>query len=309
MGWAGRDVISTVSLSRSDVEEVLAAAGRMEGELGQRRKLAYAVGRTLVTFFYEPSTRTRLSFEAAMQRLGGDVLSVADASASSAAKGETLEDTARTVEGYADVIVVRHPQVGAAARMAEAASIPVINAGDGAGQHPTQALLDLYTLTKEKGRIDGLRIALVGDLKFGRTVHSLAYVLAHYSVELTLVSPPALAMPQEIVSSLQERGIEVRQTAELAKAVRECDVLYVTRIQKERFADPAEYELLKGSYVLTPELLAQGRPGQVVMHPLPRVDEISPEVDALPGAAYFRQAHNGLPVRMALLGLVLGVIQ
>lgn len=308
MTWAGRDVISTVSLTRADVEEVLAVARRMEAEVAQRSKLAYAAGRRLVTFFYEPSTRTRLSFEAAMQRLGGDVLSVADASASSAAKGESLEDTARTVEGYADVIVVRHPQVGAAARMAEAASIPVINAGDGAGQHPTQALLDLYTLVKEKGGIDGLRIALVGDLKFGRTVHSLAYVLAHYNVELTLVSPPPLRMPPDIVSALKERGVSVRETSDLAEAVRTCGVLYVTRIQKERFADPGEYEALRGSYVLTRELLAHGPPGQIVMHPLPRVDEISPEVDTLPGAAYFRQAHNGVPVRMALLGLVLGVI-
>jgi aspartate carbamoyltransferase catalytic subunit len=297
-----------VSLTKPDIEEVLAVARRMEAELAGRLKLSYASGRTLVTFFYEPSTRTRLSFEAAMQRLGGDVLSVADASASSAAKGETLEDTARTVEGYADVIVVRHPQVGAAARMAEAASIPVINAGDGAGQHPTQALLDLYTLTKEKGSIDGLRIALVGDLKFGRTVHSLAYVLAHYAIELTLVSPPALAMPPEIVAQLRERGVEVNETAELGEAIRNCDVLYVTRIQKERFSDPAEYEALKGSYILTRQLLTQGKDGQIIMHPLPRVDEISPEVDALPGAAYFRQAHNGIPVRMALLALVLGVV-
>ncbi len=308
MTWVGRDLISTVSLTRDDIEEILRTARRMEREVGEVRKLAYATGRTLVTFFYEPSTRTRLSFEAAMQRLGGDVLSVADASVSSVAKGETLEDTARTVEGYADVIVVRHPQVGAAARMAEAASIPVINAGDGAGQHPTQALLDLYTLTKEKGRIDGLRIALIGDLKFGRTVHSLGYVLAHYDVELTLVSPAPLAMPREIVGQLREKGVGVRETSELIEAVRTCDVLYVTRIQKERFADPAEYEALKGSYVLTKELLAQSKEGQIVMHPLPRVDEISPEVDSLPGAAYFRQAHNGVVVRMAILGMVLGVV-
>lgn len=259
------------------------------------------------TLFYEPSTRTRLSFESAMLRLGGQVLSVAEATASSsAAKGETLYDTGKMIESYADVAVIRHPRKGSAAELAEGASIPVINAGDGAGQHPTQALLDLYTIRKEKGRLEGLTVALAGDLKYGRTVHSLAPLLAYFGTRLFFVAPPELAMPAEITAGLRERGVEVVETSDLSDAVRVSDVLYMTRLQKERFTDLAQYEALKGSYIVNREVIDRAKPGLTVMHPLPRVDEIAPEVDSYPGAAYFRQAANGVPVRMALLALVTG---
>jgi len=210
------------------------------------------------------------------------------------------------IEGYAHVAVIRHPVVGSAAELAAGASIPVINGGDGAGQHPTQALLDLYTIRKEKGRVAGLTVALAGDLKNGRTVHSLSALLATQGVRFYFVAPQALAMPAEITAGLRGRGIEIVETADLAEAAAHCDVLYMTRIQKERFADPAEYERLKGSYVVDMALIERAKPGITVMHPLPRVDEIATEVDAYAGAAYFRQAANGVPVRMALMALVAG---
>ena len=242
-----------------------------------------------------------------MLRLGGQVLSVAEAkTSSSAAKGETLFDTGKMIEGYADVAVIRHPVTGSAQELADGAAIPVLNGGDGAGQHPTQALLDLYTIRKEKGGVEGLTITLAGDLKNGRTVHSLSQLLANFGVRFNFVAPDALAMPAEITAGLRGRGIEVRETSDLAAALAASDVLYMTRIQKERFADPAEYEQLKGAYVLDAALVNQAKPGMIVLHPLPRVDEIKKEVDDLPGAAYFRQAANGVPVRMALLALTTG---
>ena len=242
-----------------------------------------------------------------MLRLGGQVLSVAEAkTSSSAAKGETLFDTGKMIEGYADVAVIRHPVTGSAQELADGAAIPVLNGGDGAGQHPTQALLDLYTIRKEKGGVEGLTITLAGDLKNGRTVHSLSQLLANFGVRFNFVAPDALAMPAEITAGLRERGVKVQETADLAGALAETDVLYMTRIQKERFADPAEYERLKGAYVLDAALVNGAKPGMIILHPLPRVDEIKKEVDDLPGAAYFRQAANGVPVRMALLALTTG---
>jgi len=232
------------------------------------------------------------------------VVSVADAKSSSAAKGESLRDMIRTVEGYADVIVLRHPQVGAAEEAASATDVPVVNAGDGAGQHPTQSLLDLYTILKEQGKVDGLTIALTGDLKNGRTVHSLADLLSNYDVRFLFVSPSALRMPSAIVERLRAKGIPVRETESLGEALPACDIHYMTRIQRERFDDPAEYERLKDAYVLTRGLLSAARESITVLHPLPRVNEISSDVDDHPGAAYFRQAANGVPIRMALLAMV-----
>jgi aspartate carbamoyltransferase len=263
-------------------------------------------GKVLATLFFEPSTRTRLSFETAMLRLGGRVLSVSEAKSTSASKGESLHDTIKTVEGYADAIVLRHPEVGAAEVAARATTKPVLNAGDGAGEHPTQSLLDLYTIRKEQGRVDGLTIALVGDLKHGRTVHSLAALLSQYPVSFVFVSPPALRMPREVVERVRAKGISVRETDDLGLALAQSDVVYMTRIQRERFADPAEYDRLKDAYVLTRATLGKAKPSITVMHPLPRVNEISTDVDDLPGAAYFRQSANGVPVRMALLALLLG---
>jgi len=304
--WQGKDVLTAEQFSREDMELVIDAARRLAGALRSGTVPETMHGKILATLFFEPSTRTRLSFEAAMLRLGGRVVSVAEAKSTSVAKGETLEDTVRTVEGYADVIVLRHPAVGSAQAAAAATHRPVINAGDGAGQHPTQALLDLYTIAEEKDRVDGLTVGLVGDLKHGRTVHSLSQALSHFEVKLVLVSPDELRMPEEIVGVLQKAGVQVEQTGDLRTAVSACDVLYMTRIQRERFPDPVEYERLKGSYVLTEELLARAEHDLTVMHPLPRVDEIDPRVDSLPGAAYFRQSANGVPVRMALLSLIGG---
>jgi len=225
---------------------------------------------------------------------------------SSAAKGETLFDTGKMIEGYADVAVIRHPVVGSAKELADGASIPILNGGDGAGQHPTQALLDLFTIQKEKGNVEGLTIALVGDLKNGRTVHSLSGLLANFGVRYYFVAPEALRMPAEISQGLREGGVEIVETEDLAEAAAKSDVLCMTRIQKERFADPAEYERLKGAYVLDRVLVERAKPQVSVMHPLPRVDEIAIDVDAYEGAAYFRQAANGVPVRMALIALVTG---
>jgi len=266
-------------------------------------------GRIMATLFYEPSTRTRFSFEAAMHRLGGSVVSTENAAEfSSVAKGETLEDTVRILNGYADVLVIRHYEVGSARRAASVSRIPVINAGDGAGQHPTQALLDLYTIHKEIGSIDGLRIAMVGDLAQGRTVRSLAYLLSKYQdVRIYFVAPPLLKMKEDILDHLREKGVWYTEETDLDKVLPEVNVVYQTRIQKERFGDRiADYEQCRGVYLITPGSLRIMKADAIVMHPLPRLDEISKEVDSDPRAAYFRQAQNGVCVRMALLTMVLG---
>jgi len=308
MDWKGRDVVSIRDFSKEDIEFVLNVAERLEEELKAKGSLDYARGKILATLFFEPSTRTRLSFESAMHRLGGSVIGFSSASSTSVKKGESLADTIRTVEQYSDVIVIRHPLEGAARLAAEVAEVPVINAGDGSNQHPTQTLLDLYTIKRAFGRIDGLTIGLLGDLKYGRTVHSLAEALAFYDVELYLISPELLRMPKHIVEELKERGVKVHETTDLEGAIPELDVLYVTRIQRERFPDEEEYLKVKGSYQVNCKLLKNAKESLKVMHPLPRVDEIHPEVDGSEHALYFRQVFSGVPVRMALLGLTLGVL-
>jgi aspartate carbamoyltransferase catalytic subunit len=305
-----RSIVSIHDLSRSQIDLILREAQCYEEMLQQGQRIRHLAGNVLATLFFEPSTRTRLSFESAMHRLGGAVISTADgAQASSAAKGETIADTIRTVTGYADVIVQRHPANGSAREAARAArntGVPVINAGDGTGEHPTQALLDLYTMQKERGTLDGLNVALVGDLKNGRTVHSLLKALTLWDVEVTLVAPEALSMPAELVKDLKVQGARIQETSSLEKAARHANVIYMTRIQKERFANLAEYEALKGSFVVDGAFMRR-HPALTLMHPLPRVDEIAAEVDDFDNAAYFRQAQNGLYVRMAILALVLGV--
>lgn len=260
-------------------------------------------GKIMASLFYEPSTRTRFSFEAAMQRLGGSVVSTENASEfSSAAKGETLEDSIRVIGGYADVVVLRHPAVGASKRAAAVSKIPVINAGDGAGQHPTQALLDLYTIHAAFGHIDDIHVVMAGDLKYGRTVHSLAYLLGMYkNVTITFVSPPALTMTDEIKTYLQKNGVSWNEQEGWLDTLSKADVVYQTRIQKERFADRAEYDQYKDTNLLTRIEVDTMKDGAIVMHPLPRVREITTDVDDSPHAAYFEQAQNGLYVRMALL--------
>jgi len=302
----GKDILRTDLLSDEELELILSTAARFESVLKAGGRLNNMEGQILATLFFEPSTRTRLSFETAMRRLGGQVITVADPKTSSAAKGESLADSMRTVEGYADVIVIRHPQKGSAQEAADAVAVPVINAGDGTGQHPTQALLDVYTIQKEKGSLKGLTMTLAGDLKNGRTVHSLVYLLARFGIRLLFVSPSELKMPVEITADLKKMGADVSEGSDLAAAMRQSDVVYVTRIQRERLEDPAEYERLKSSYVVDMAIVHQAKAGITVMHPLPRVGEIASEVDAYEGAAYFRQAANGVPIRMALLALVTG---
>jgi aspartate carbamoyltransferase catalytic subunit len=263
-------------------------------------------GKILANLFYEPSTRTSSSFTAAMERLGGSVIPINEVKYSSVSKGESLADTVRTLECYADVIVLRHPEVGSAAIAAKAARKPVINAGDGIGEHPTQALLDAFTIREEIGHIDGLTVTLLGDLKHGRTVHSLARLLSLYKVKLNYVAPDILRMPAELTDELKAKKVEQAEYSTLDTCLPETDVLYVTRVQKERFSDEAVYESVKGAYVIDPKVLKAARERMIVMHPLPRVGEISMEVDDDPRAAYFRQMEYGLYVRMALLAMVLG---
>lgn len=265
-------------------------------------------GKLMATLFFEPSTRTRLSFEAAMTRLGGGVISAEYAGAtSSAVKGETIEDTARIVAGYADLLVIRHPEAGTAARAAAVVDVPVINAGDGPNEHPTQALLDLYTIWKELGRIDGLRIALVGDLRYGRAARSLALLLTQTrDTELFLVSPPTVRMSRELQLALIDAGLRVTELDDLEGLAPSLDVVYQTRIQRERFTDLADYEAARGRYVIDRAFMSRFNPRGIVLHPLPRVDEIHPSVDDDPRAAYFRQARHGLYLRMALLDWILG---
>lgn len=302
----GVDILHGNQFSKKEIEAILKTASDFEKELKKKDALPVLKGKILATLFFEPSTRTRLSFETAMQRLGGGVVSMASAESSSAAKGETVADTARTVCQYADVIVIRHPRIGSAKEAADAADVPVINAGDGAGQHPTQALLDVYTIKKELGSLKNLSVAMAGDLKNGRTVHALVEVLSQFGARLTFVSPGILKMPQEIISQLKARGVETIETDDLKEAASTCDLIYMTRVQKERFEDLSEYERVKGAYVINEDFLKGLRKKITILHPLPRVDEISPGVDTYAGAAYFRQVRNGVFVRMALLAMILG---
>src|SRR5438128_5333704 len=300
-----RHIVESQQFSRTILEEVFTRADEMKSQ--PHHFSGRLTGQLMAALFYEPSTRTRLSFEAAMLRLGGRTIGTDNAREfSSAAKGETLEDTIRIVSGYADVIVLRHYEEGAARRAAAASSVPVINAGDGPGQHPTQALLDLYTIRDELGRIDGIRIEMVGDLANGRTVRSLTYLLSKFrDIRICFVAPPQVAMKDDIKDHLDERHVPWVETQDLDAVLPQVDVIYQTRIQKERFSDEASYLALKGIYRIDGSTLARMRKDAIVMHPLPRVDEIAPEVDADPRAAYFRQARNGLFIRMALLDKLL----
>jgi aspartate carbamoyltransferase len=302
----GRDILSVSQFSRDELSYLFALAGQMRQLTSQTGYTELLRGCVMAAMFYEPSTRTSSSFLAAMQRLGGGFIPIIDVKSSSVAKGESLQDSVRTLDQYADVIVIRHPAIGSAQVAAESASNPVINAGDGAGEHPTQALLDAFTIQEELGHIDGLSIVMVGDLKYGRTVHSLAKLLSLYNANVTFVAPEFLRMPTEIISQLRDRDIPVYETNDVNKIIASSDVLYVTRVQRERFEDVAEYEAVKGSYVITPTLLSEAKEHMIVMHPLPRVGEIDYAVDSDERAAYFRQVMNGMFLRMALLTAVLG---
>ena len=306
--FEGRDVLSALEFTRDAMEELFRVADHLKEEMRSKRVLDHASGRILATVFLEPSTRTRLSFHYAMVRIGGEVVDFGPEQAASIAKGETLEDTIRMVDGYGpDVIALRQRVPGGAKTAAEIAEAPLINAGDGWNEHPTQALLDLYTMREEFGRIDGLKIGIMGDLKYGRTPSSLSYALSKYSnVEITYIAPKPLQIRDEVLRNIEGR-VRIRMVERVEDVMEELDVLYVTRLQKERFPDPGEYERLRGSYRITAQLLSQFKKLPIIMHPLPRVDELSADVDEHPKARYFQQARNGMYVRAALLKLILGV--
>ncbi len=302
--FKGKDVLSMRDYDREEIDFILGEATKMVKVAEKPSTLC--AGKVMTALFWEPSTRTRLSFETAMLRLGGGVIGFSDPNASSVKKGETLEDTIKTVECYADIIAMRHPEIDAAVRAAAAASIPILNGGAGSGEHPTQALLDLHTIKYAKGKIDGLKIGLCGDLLYGRTTHSLALALNHFDVELYLIAPKELAMKEDIRKDLKMKVIE---GTDLAKVIGKLDVLYDTRIQKERFTDPAKYEELKNAYIIDPAMVRKGKKDLVLMHPLPRVNEITTDVDSMPNAWYFKQVKHGVYVRMALIALLLGAIK
>ncbi len=302
MSIADKSVISVEQFDRDALERIFACADECVPVARGEKSSGALAGKILANLFFEPSTRTRLSFGAAFRRLGGSVETTVGMQFSSMVKGETLEDTVRVISGYADAIVLRHPELGSAARAAAAATVPVVNGGDGPGEHPTQALLDVYTIRRELGRVDEVCIALVGDLRYGRTVHSLARLLTCFrDVRILLVSPPALAMPEKVIAYLDQRGVAWEKVGSLVEATRMADVLYVTRIQAERFDDPSDATRLMGTYIVDRAMIESAERSDItILHPLPRYGDLAPDVDSLPGAAYFRQAHNGVPIRMAL---------
>ncbi len=305
--WYGKDILSVRQFSRGDLESVFGVAHEMRIMVERIGAFDLLKGKILANLFFEPSTRTSSSFMAAMQRLGGAVIPISEVKYSSVAKGESLPDTVRTLGCYADVIVIRHPEVGSAALAAKHARKPVINAGDGVGEHPTQALLDTFTIREELGRLDDLTVTMLGDLKYGRTVHSLARLLTQFKdIKLNYVSPDILRMPKDVMDEVAAKGIPQAEHTTLGKVLPKTDVLYVTRVQRERFEDPAVYEKVKSAYVISPEVMKAAKDKMIVMHPLPRVTEISMDFDDDPRAAYFRQMEYGLYVRMALLAMVLG---
>jgi len=302
----GKDILSVKQFSRQDLEYIFGVAHEMREMVTRVGSFDLLKGKILANLFYEPSTRTSSSFTSAMERLGGSVIPINEVRYSSVAKGESLPDTVRTLECYADLIVIRHPDLGASALAAQYARKPIINAGDGVGEHPTQALLDLFTIVEELGQTDGLTVTMLGDLKYGRTVHSLARLLSLFKVKINYVSPEILRMPPEIIDELKEKDLPQSEHATLDRVLPDTDVLYMTRVQKERFEDPSLYESVRGAFVITPDTMTQAKERMIVMHPLPRVGEISYDVDDDPRAAYFRQMEYGLYVRMALLAMVLG---
>jgi aspartate carbamoyltransferase catalytic subunit len=304
--FKGRDIVSIEDFTREEINYILKISHDMEPLATKGSDMLK--GKILASLFFEPSTRTRLSFEAAMLKLGGSTIGFAEAEIASVKKGENLADTIRTVENYADIIALRHPLEGAAKLAAEFSKVPILNAGSGAEEHPTQALMDLYTMQKEKGTIDGLKIAMVGDLRYGRTVHSLAYALSLYNIELYLISPDSLKMRHQVIRAIKDK-ISIVEETNLENIIPKIDVLYVTRIQKERFPDAAEFAKVKGIYRIDLTTLKDAKKDMIILHPLPRVDEIAPEVDSKPQARYFQQVWNGIVVRMALLALVLGGVK
>jgi len=291
-------VISTRGLGKAKTEEILKEAKKFEAD---RDFTSVLKNKILATLFYEPSTRTHFSFDSAMERLGGKTLGFASSDTTSVKKGESLSDTIRMVSGYCDCIVMRHPKEGAAKLASEVSDVPVINAGDGSHDHPTQTLLDLYTIQKSFGKFDGLNVGICGDLRYGRTGRPLSIALSNYGVKINFISPPQLSMDKGTIGLLKERGVRVNEVMRIEQVIKELDVLYMTRIQRERFPTEEEYLKFKGAYVVDKEMMSKASPDMILMHPLPRITEIAREVDDDPRAKYFEQARNGIPVRMAVL--------
>ncbi len=308
MDFKGKSIISVNQFDREGLDRLITLSKRMAPIAKREERCRVFEGYILANLFFEASTRSRLSFDAAFSRLGGTINSTVGFTFSSMSKGETLADTIKVVQSYCDIISIRHPEIGSAAEAARHSRVPVINAGDGPGEHPTQALLDLFTIHQEKGRLDNLTIALTGDLRFGRTVHSLAKLLSLYDgIRLLFVAPELIQMPKTLVEYVESRGCEVVQTASFNEAIAEADIIYSTRVQKERFVSQEEFEAVNGVFVLNRgKIEAACKPDVTIMHPLPRTNEIHVDVDAMPNAAYFRQAENGVLVRMALFLLIFG---
>ena len=306
--FAGRDIINAYDFNNQELCHIMDTAMIYEKRVKSGEVIKDLAGMTVATLFFEPSTRTRLSFQAAINRVGANCIDLGNASVSSQAKGETWQDTIRTVDGYVDAIVMRTPIAGAAQEAADIAVHPLINGGDGSRQHPTQALLDIYTMRKEAGHLGGQTITFLGDLKYGRTVHSLGYFMQQFGNKMIFATPEELKMPADITADLRSKGADIVETTDVKAALAQSDFVYVTRVQRERFPDEESYNRVKGSYIVNNELLKCAKKDIVIMHPLPRVDEIATEVDSYSGAAYFRQAHNGMYLRMALLGLITGRI-
>ena len=307
MNFEGKHLLAIRDLTKEELLKIIEVAGEIDKDMDKYKSILD--GKIVSTLFFEASTRTRMSFQAAMQRMGGSVIGFSEVSTTSMKKGETLSDTMKIVSGYCDVIVMRHPEEGSVAKAAKDSTVPVINAGDGANEHPTQTILDLYTIHKEKGILENLKIGFIGDLKNSRTVHSLAKAMSHFSPEFYFISHPSLRIPESYRKEFEAKGIKCNEVEDLYGVSMGLDLLYVTRIQKERFLDPKEYESIEKAYRLGPELANHIKPDAKILSPLPRIDEMDPELDKLPQSIYFKQAHNGIPVRMALLGLTLGKLK
>lgn len=305
MSLKGRDIVNIGDLSLEEIDTILNEARKMVNIAKGEERSKILDGRVLASLFFEPSTRTRLSFETAMLRLGGGVITIAGQEGSSLIKGETLADTIRMADGYSDIIAIRHPREGAARLSATFSKAPIINGGDGAGQHPTQTLLDLFTIREELGKIEGLNVTLAGDLRFGRTTHSLALALARMGASMTFTAPKTIQMPDHIISDVLDMGVDVSIENDLKGQISDSDVIYMTRIQKERFPEVEDYLRVAHAFKIDKGMLEDAKKEMIILHPLPRVDEIHPSVDSTPHAKYFVQAFNGVPTRMALLKLLL----